>query len=170
MPSTCEILAPKHLIDMPRPLRIYYPGFISLFALTFLIWTYCKDSYDFVHQQRPRAIWMLVPSEDAKLYKTRGWPTLQEQLKGKHIVEIELDEPYIWGTKPAKINFIKREIERITFTCQSNTVVKVVMGEGATFSDIVGLTKLMQFYGVRQYTLRDACFYIFGNEPQYSKE
>ncbi len=88
-----------------------------------------------------------------------------EALKHKHITTVQLDEYHNWGTKPAKVDFIRREIERMTFTHDSSAVLKVVFCITSNYGDMMGIMHFLQFYGVKRYALIDDAYYIFGNWP-----
>lgn len=164
----CENLAPAHPIGMPRPIRIYYPGFISLVGMIALLWAYYNDSYYYMHRHQPRAIWMFLPRDDDKSNETVtsfSKYNVLEGLKNKRITRVQLDEYHDGGTKPAKVDFIRREIKRMTFTHDSSAVLKVVFCITSKYGDMMGVMRFLAFYGVKRYALIDDALYIFGNWP-----
>lgn len=93
-----------------------------------------------------------------------------EAAKGKKIIEVQffrephgkLDE----YTKDAKLDFVRREIERMTFTHDTNSVLKIELGEGINYGEFVGILNNLLIYGVKRYAWTDDSFYIFANEPE----
>lgn len=153
---------------MRLPKLFYTPGLISLLALPLLI------MYLVTPLEKPQyVIRMYLPSDKkpqkGSLSQFFSKYVVWEDAKHKKIIEVQFfHEPH--GkldayTKDAKLDFVRREIERLTFTHDTNSVLKLELGEGINYGELVGIFNYLQIYGVKRYAWTDDSFYIFANEP-----
>jgi len=157
----------RHLNSMPRKKLMYVPGLISLMALPILLLIFSpEDAVDKV------ALRMFLPSDDTSngLLKFSKYSVL-DAIKGKKLVTIYLidkrpyygdfrDEEYI-----AKLNFVAKEMERLQFTNDTSTVLKVVFDEDFEYGHFVHLINLTLIYNVKRWAFLDNSFYFFANRP-----
>ena len=89
-------------------------------------------------------------------------------LRNKKIEEINLDENHFTVEQPrlygGKFRFIMHEIERINYTGDTNTVLKLNFTELSTYGDFAWLCSHMQIMGIKRYALIDDSFYILPNK------
>ncbi|AXY73492.1 hypothetical protein D3H65_05650 [Paraflavitalea soli] len=156
---------------MRLPKLFYTPGLISLLALPLLI-MYLVTPFG----EQQYAIRMFLPSDEKppkgqlRFSKYSVW----EAAKNKKIVEVQFFfEPHSQFdqfNQRAKLDFVRREIERLTITHDTNSVLKLELGEGITYGELVWIFDQLMIYGVKRYAWTDDSFYIFANEPQVRPE
>jgi hypothetical protein len=148
--------------------KIYYiPGWITLMVLPVILLTVIPEEMPY-----PTCIRMYIPSDELPndTVITFSKHHVLESIKSKKVTEIEIGEEntrYAYGEQlyDAKLNFIRKEIERITFTHDSSAVLKVTMEDECRYGDFIWILNLLQIYGVKRYALVDNSLYIFGNDP-----
>lgn len=95
--------------------------------------------------------------------------SMKEKIRGKQLSEINFNEQWRGYEDPAfkkaKLYFLERELERITFNHDTNSIICIKMGEQFTFGDFYHLQEQLEFLRVKRYGMLDDNFYIFGNEP-----
>lgn len=119
--------------------------------------------------QRP--IRMFLPNDKEQLRHKTGQFRFTErlvlqQMKGKKLIEIDLDcesEFGDTGLLHEKKEFIIREFQRIQFTGDTMSVLKVDLGHGNSFGDFMWIQKLAQDYHVHRYAYLDDSFIFFAN-------
>ena len=153
---------------MRLPKLFYTPGLISLLALPLLI------MYLVTPPEKPQyVIRLFMPTDDKpnnneipRFSKYAVW----EAIKHKKIIEVQFYETPLGDLrtfrKNAKLDFVRREIERLTFTHDTNSVLKIELGEGIRYGEFVGILNNLMMYGVKRYAWTDDSFYIFANEPE----
>lgn len=161
------INSPWHLMEMKRPKLIYVPGLISLLALPVMLLIIGPED------KKPFSRIRMILSSDEKpgpegnIKYTRY--TVYEALEKKKITAVEFwYEP--WGDRGSyiynsKLEFIRREIQRMTFTHDTTSVLKVGLGDGIIYGDFVWILNQLIIHEVKRYALVDDDLYIFANEP-----
>ena len=88
-------------------------------------------------------------------------------MKGKKHIEIDLEgnglEFGVSGLLNKKKQFIVREFQRMQFTGDTMSVLKVDIGSDNSFGDFIWILKLAQDYHVRRYAYMDDSFIFFAN-------
>jgi hypothetical protein len=100
--------------------------------------------------------------------------------KGKKIIEIKLDHDnnrddnydvdtnYIYKRK---LDFIVQKLESLKFTEDTNTVIKIMLPESATFGYFVWIINQTLIYHIARFALINNTFYFVGyKEPPRIKE
>jgi hypothetical protein len=151
--------------------RLYYvPGLISLIGLPILLLFYTPEDTVrfcaikvFLPSETKDSIGILEKFSTAYLYRT---------ISNKKIISVDLDEERI-GTDPEivnfnfnrKLEFILAEMERLKFTHDTSSVLKIQLGENCSFGDFVWVLDKTILYRTHKYTFADNAFYIFANPP-----
>jgi hypothetical protein len=149
---------------MRRKKIFYTPGLISLLGLYPLliiypigevkIETYIKF---FLASDKKASTEHFVPYSKYNVY---------EAIKNKKIVYVNVhdndfnSDGYIHN---AKMNFIKSEIERLQFTYDTASVLKIELGDENTYGDFVWILNRALIYRLQRYAFVDNCFYFFPN-------
>jgi hypothetical protein len=60
---------------------------------------------------------------------------------------------------------VRSEIERLTLTNDTTSVLKIELGEGIRYKDFIWILNQLLIYGVNRYALVDNSFYVFANLP-----
>ncbi|WP_315823271.1 hypothetical protein [Paraflavitalea speifideaquila] len=156
---------------MKLPKLFYTPGLISLLALPLLI-MYLVSPFG----EELYAIKMIVPSDEKpevasfRYTKYGVW----DAIKNKKIIQVQFFRAPISRlneyTRDMKLEFVRQEIERLTFTHDTNSVLKVELGKGITYGEFIRILDQLAVYGVKRYALVDDSLYIFANEPEKRQE
>jgi hypothetical protein len=90
-------------------------------------------------------------------------------LKGKKIVKINLldnhrDYADRWDFSATKMIFLEREIQRLQFTTDTNSVLKIEFGYSNSYAEFIHIMNLNIVYEIRHAFL-DNCFYLVPNPP-----
>lgn len=95
--------------------------------------------------------------------------SIKKDLIGKKVTTISFHKLshslYDQSIKLRKLDLIRREMERITFTNDTNSVIKIIFGDEITFENIYSLLNGIQEIGIRRYAWFSEELFIFGNEP-----
>lgn len=141
------------------------PGFISLLALPLILLI--------IHPEDPvrhNSIRMFLPTDekpDGENIKYSRYGVL-EAAAGKRITTIEFwyDPTYVEIDEfsyHAKLDFVRREIERMNFTHDTMSVLKIELGNGISYGDFVRILNCLLVYRVKHYALVDNSLYVFAN-------
>lgn len=155
-----------HLNNMRLPKLFYTPGLISLLGLPLLILYLMPPP-----EQQQHVISMFLPTDEKPNNGTLRFSkyTVWEAAKGKKITEVQFFyEPFgrpDQFNQAAQLDFVRREIERMTFTHDTNSVLKLELGEGIRYGEFVGILNYLMIYGVKRYAWTGDSFYIFANGP-----
>lgn len=161
----CGNVLYRHLITMTRKKILYVPGLISLIGLPILLWIMGPQE-----RIRHNCIKLFLPQDkkplpDAVVFSRN---TVMTAIKGKKIIPVEfwydLDDPIETFNYNNKLNFVLHEIERITYTHDTTSVLKVCLGDGISYGDFIGIFNQLILHRVKRYALIDNELYIFG-EP-----
>lgn len=160
MYSTCISL------QMTRKKLLYVPGLISLIGLPVLLWIMGPQEII-----RHNCIKLFLPQEEKPLPNVAAFSrhTVMAAIKGKKIIPVEfwydpIGTPIEMFNYNNKLNFVLHEIEQITYTHDTNSVLKICLGDGITYGDFVGILNQLILHRVKRYALLDNELYIFG-EP-----
>ncbi len=92
---------------------------------------------------------------------------INRDIKGKKLIEIDLDgyelEDGDTGLLHEKKQFIVREFQRMRFTGDTTSVLRVDLGRRNSFGDFIWIQKLAQDYHVHRYAYMDDSFIFFAN-------
>lgn len=154
-----------------RRSRIFYaPGFIGLLGLLGLFLFFKPAEPTPLIYQRPSRIFLPYDQEQLKHRSgqtrfTEKW--VLQQMKGKKLIEIDLDDDELefgdTGITHEKKRFIVREFQRMQFTGDTMSILKVDLGRGNSFGDFMWIQKLAQDYHVHRYAFMDDSFIFFAN-------
>jgi hypothetical protein len=92
-------------------------------------------------------------------------------IKSKKIVAIDLDEKreFLNGETDIlfykRLQFISREIERLQFTNDTFTVLKIQLGDENTYGDFVWVFNQALLYRVKRFAFLDDAYFLFANPP-----
>jgi len=153
---------------MKRKKLYYIPGLISLIGLPILLF--------FMNPEDPEektCVKLFLPSDEKPKdgnikFSKYG---VYDLVKKKKLTTIYLDEYigfddsqelYLSNTK---LSFIQREIERLEFTNDTSSVLKVEFDKQATYGQFIWLMNQTMLYHVRRFALVDNEFYLFANPP-----
>jgi len=143
-----------------RRRKIYYlPGFISLLGLPLLLFLMKPQEH-----KRETRLSLVIPW-DKKQYGFSRY-AVYAHLKKKKIVQVDLWDmtlPYELNMQQAKRSFIVRELERLQFTHDTSSVLKVTLGSNNTYGDFIWLLNLAVAYGFKRYVFMDDAFYYLPN-------
>jgi len=159
-----------------RRSRIFYaPGFISLFGLLGLFLFFKPAEPPPILYERPFRIWLPYDNGPQK-YKS-GHVRFTKQLIErdmccKKIIEIDLNEykglPGNGGLMDEKKRYIIREFQRMQFTGDTSSVLKIDLGIMNSFGDFIWIQKLALHYHVHRYAFTDDSFIFLANPFQRS--
>ncbi len=154
---------------MLRKKLFYVPGLISLVVLPIILLVFPVED-----PPRKVVLKMYLPSDDedrgAGLIRYSKY-SINEMTKGKRIVSIYLSDKRIYygdfrdGEFEAKLNFVAREMERLQFTNDTNSVLRVVFDEGCEYSDFIEVLNRGIIYQFKRYAWVKDSFYFFPNPP-----
>ena len=149
---------------MKRKKIFYVPGMISLLGLTAFALLYSPKPPLRSYVQR-LSIPYDGPGNALRRFSAQAF---LREIKGKIHVEIDLNEVYpinqsaLFQRRQA---FIIREIERIQFTHDTNTVLKIHLGGNNTYGHFMWLLDQATLIGLKHYVLIDDNFYFMANPP-----
>jgi len=152
------------LLWMPRRIKYYVPGVISLLGLPILLWIYTPH-----RKPRPRVLSIFFPYEgpDASRYGFSKYSFLQE-IKNKKLLCVDLNDPAPSRNRDLfarKLNFISQEIGRMQFLYDTSVVLKIKIGDSNTYGQFIWLVNQAKIYQVKRYTFFDSAFYLLANRP-----
>jgi hypothetical protein len=152
------------------PKRVaYVPGLISLIGLPIILILFGPE--DKVQQTSLKCI---MPSDDLHVSDTsftKG--NVLKSVRNCKIEEVDLWSN-VWDniqsdmgnyTDDKQHELVISEIERLQFTHDTTTVLKVQLSEGNTYGEFVWLTNLALIYRIKRYAFVDDAFYFLTNEP-----
>src|ERR1700722_1597325 len=150
--------------------RLYYvPGLISIIGLPILLFFYWPKETVI-----PTYLKFYLPTDrkdDPGLIRfSKG--NVYKSLEGKKITTIDIDvekfneddsrTQYLFYQK---LHFMSQEIERLEFTNDTSTVLKIQFGTNNTYGDFVWMLNQIVLYKVKRYALVDNNFYVFADPP-----
>jgi hypothetical protein len=150
--------------------RLYYvPGLISIIGLPLLLFFYWPKE-----TVAPTVLKIFLPTdrnEDPGMMRFSK-EVVYKSLKGKKITTIDLDvERFYEGDNRTqyvfsrKQHFVSQEIERLEFTNDTSSILKVQFGANNTYGDYVWVLNQLFLYKVKRYAFVDNDFYIFADPP-----
>jgi hypothetical protein len=152
---------------MKRKKLYYVPGLVSILGLPILLFFLGPPDPD-----RHTAMTLRLPSDEdhsPNVFNRDGWFTF---IKNKKIETIDLDYASFEGfderedvVSAHRFHFVTEEIEKLVFTHDTATVLKVELGENNSYGDFVWLFNHMAFYRIRHCAFIDNSLYILSNNP-----
>jgi len=150
--------------------RLYYvPGLISIIGLPLLLFFYWPRE-----TVAPTCLKVFLPTDRKDDPGMIGFSkeTVYKSLKGKKITTIDLDvERFYKGDNRTqyvfsqKLHFVSQEIERLEFTNDTSSVLKIQFGANNTYGDYVWVLNQLFLYKVKRYAFVDNDFYMFADPP-----
>jgi len=117
--------------------------------------------YKMPHYERPHMLKFFLPMTSSKY-------TILQDIRGKKLNSVDLNEeaptydPWFYQQKR---DFIAREIGRMQFTHDSESVLKVHFGDKNSYGDFVWLLDQAVRYRCKRYAWFDDDFYFLGPAP-----
>jgi hypothetical protein len=145
--------------------KYYVPGMISLIGLPIL-------GFLFIPKPPPhlKAIRIFIPydskSNDPALIRFSK-QTVYQAISKKKVVQLDLSEDeYGRGLLlKRKFEFILRELDRMNFTSDTTTVLKVNIDDNNTYGDVIWLVNQTLVYDIRRWAIVDNSFYFINGRP-----
>ena len=150
--------------------RLYYaPGLISIIGLPILLFFYWPKA-----TVAPTCLKVSLPTDRKDDPDVIRFSTgmVYKSLKGKRIVTIDLDverlneeddrTQYVFYKK---LHFVAQEIERLEFTKDTSTVLKVQLGANNTYGDYVWVLNQLFLHKVKRVAITDDNFYVYADFP-----
>jgi hypothetical protein len=148
--------------------KIYYlPGLISLLGLPVLLLFLGPEDY-----VRPNCIHIGLPSDQKPSQGNSHFTKydVYAAIKKKKIIRVTLwDTEYggiFYNTTDAKLDFIHREMERLQFTHDTFSVLKVELGDQNSYGDFVWLINEAIKYDINRWAFTDDAFYFLPTAPR----
>jgi hypothetical protein len=152
---------------MKRKKLYYLPGMISLLGLPVLLLLFLPE-----RKASPVALKMLLPNDNTNNHPFSKY-AIYKAIKFKKVTTVHLWD-LVWPFEDynlnAKMDFITREIERLQFTNDTNSVLKIEFGEENTYGDYVWIVNQALIYRVKRYAYADNSLYFFANDPPVRAE
>jgi len=150
--------------------RIYYvPGLISIIGLPILLFFYCHKGTISLTCLKVNLPTDRKDDPDILRFSKEA---VYKSLKRKKIITIDLDvERFYEGDNRTqyvfnqKLHFISQEIERLEFTNDTSTVLKVQFGANNTYGDFVWVLNQLFLYKIKRYAFVDDNFYVYADPP-----
>ena len=153
---------------MKRKKLYYIPGLISLVGLPILLF--------FMNPEDPEektCVKLFLPSDEKPSdgnikFSKYG---VYDLVKKKKLTTIYLDDytgfddPQELYLSNTKLSFIQREIERLEFTNDTSSALKIEFGDQATYGQFIWLMNQTMLYHVKRFAVVDNEFYLFANPP-----
>ncbi len=153
---------------MTRKKLFYVPGLISLIWLPILL-------YVLVPEDKPlqTVLSLYLPSDkkppkEALIFSKYS---VYEYIKHKKIIEISLSYEYNIDVErenydlESRLGTIHREIQRLQYTHDMNSVLKIRLDNSTTYDNFIWLVNQAIIYDYKRYALVDDCFYFLPNSP-----
>jgi hypothetical protein len=156
---------------MQRRKLFYVPGLISLVGLPILLLLFGPEE-----EVRQTALRLFMPYDEPKDEQAAQFSKakLYESIKGKNIIAIHGEdtrhdelENFRYNRK---MNFIGSELERLQFTHDTNTVLKIEFDEENAYADFIHVLNLAILYRVQRYAFVDNSLFLLSNpHPTHEK-
>ena len=144
------------------------PLFISLFGVMGLV------IYTLPHAKIPlHSIRFFIPYDQegplvhSKIFSKQS---IYRQAKGKKIVEVDLRYEFFEDYQSlvqAKHAFIVREMERMQFTNDTMSVLKIDFGPENSLGEFVWILNLAVYFNFHRYAFADESYYFFFKSKEY---
>ncbi len=149
---------------MQRRKLKYVPGLISLIGLPLLLFVFGPND-----KPKQNVLTINLPSDDTINTQIFSRASTERMLKGKRIEQIILNEiddydggeTYLSGRRQ---NFIQNELERLQFTHDTDTVLKIKLMDRNTYEQYISLLNLAVIDRYRRYVFIDDAFYFFADK------
>ncbi len=156
-----------------KPKKLYYiPGLVSLIGLPILLFFWGPE--DSVYQTVVR---LNLPSDKKDEPGIEKFSTafVYRAIAHKKMVSVDLG---VWSyaddrnqyMENKKHSFIAAEMQKIQFTNDTNTVVKITLGSESRYSDFIWLLNQAMLDDFKRYALVDNTLYFFANPPPVHHE
>jgi hypothetical protein len=142
--------------------KIYYvPGLISIVALPVLLFFRGPENYNY-----QSVIRLNMPSyaKDTNGIKKFTIGYVYEAIKNKKLIAIDLNDAFTDSEmylEARQFDFITTEIERLQFTHDTTTVLRVQFGDRCTYGDFIWVLNHALVYDFKRYALVDNALYFF---------
>lgn len=150
-----------------RKRKIYYvPGLISLLILPVLLLLLGPED-----PERLTVLRMNLPSDDTVATELFSKRHVYAALKGKKIEQISLNSDNYFLDQgndylnERKFYFVRNEMERLQFTHDTSTILKVEFAESNTYGQYITVLNLAKLYHFQRYAFADDAFFFFPDEP-----
>ncbi|MHA4807079.1 hypothetical protein ACX0G9_03185 [Flavitalea flava] len=151
---------------MPHKKQFYVPGLISLVGLPILFF--------FLGPEDPiyhTVIRLNLPSDKPRSGGHLSFNKVDffHTIKNKKLISVDIDDyPYDERSeyeRDRKLAFVSREIERLQFTGDTNTVFRLRFGNNNTYGQFIWAINMARVYDYRRYVYVDDDFYYLQNPP-----
>jgi hypothetical protein len=150
---------------MPIKKKYYVPGLISLIGLPFLAFFFSPEI-----AVKPTALRIVLPHDGdsgSKFILRFSKTNFLKSITRKKVIELDLFENN--QTRDLmlrrKFDFILRELDRMNFTGDTTTVLKVNIDDQNTFGDVIWLVNQTVIYNIRHWAIIDNSFYFVNFKP-----
>jgi hypothetical protein len=152
--------------------KIYYlPGLISLLGLPVLFLFLGPEDYVRHNSLRIGLPSDQKPSKDNPRYTKYD---VYAAIKKKKIVRVTLwnasEGGIFYNTIDEKLDFIRREMERLQFTNDTFSVLKVELGDQNSYGDFVWLINEAIKYDIKRWAFTDDAFFFLPTAPHERPE
>lgn len=151
--------------------KIYYiPGMISLIGLPILIYFFIPKP-----AAKLNSIKIFLPYDNISDNKWTYYFSKQNFYKSiskRKVTEVDLFEDDLTLRNyvlQEKFNFIERELERISFTGDTTTVLKINLSDSNTIGDFVWPVNQTLLYNIRRWMIADNSFYFVNIKYPFRK-
>jgi len=147
--------------------KIYYvPGMISLLGLPVLALFFLPKEKSLHTVLRFFLPYDTVSPRINSIVFSKTY--VYKSIRKKKIIAVDLDQeffslPFDQFLFRAKCNYILREIERIQFTNDTSSVIKIDLGESNSLATFVWVVNLTVIYKIRRWAFMDNSFFLLGN-------
>ena len=159
-----------HPIFMRRKKLFYVPGLISLIGLPVLLF--------FLGPEDPVYHTVLKIKLPADKPRNDGYLNFNKvdflhTIKHKKLISVDIndDDPFDELSRyefDRKLAFVPREIERLQFTNDTNTVFRLRFGENNTYAQFIWANNMAKIYDFKRYVFVDDDFYFLPNPPPHN--
>ncbi|HLK30454.1 MAG TPA: hypothetical protein VKT28_17860 [Puia sp.] len=150
---------------MKRKKLHYVPGFISLLGLPIVLYFLGPED---VIDKTCLKLFLASDKKPPKGIRTLSRYTLNEDIKKKKLISIYInnsDDKNDFFPMDRMLSFIQSEIERLQFTHDTSSVLKIEFGNGSSYGQFVWLLNQTMLYEVKRFVVVDNTVYLFTNPP-----
>jgi hypothetical protein len=150
---------------MTRKKKYYLPGLISLVCLPIIFLFFLPQD-----KPQPVLIRFFLPKDEPdyrelSISKYKVWAYVKKKKQVTIQCEFKDNSQLAEYRKAAKFDYIRRQIEHLSFSNDTNSVLKIELSDGSSYGDFVQILNDILIYDVKRYALTDNTLYVFANEP-----
>ncbi len=148
---------------MPHKKLFYVPGLISLLGLPVLLLVMNPED----PPERQNVLRMRLPSDkkpDSGMITFSRY-SVYDAIANKKLIQVSMYDEDDQNRIAAKLDFARREMERLEFTNDTTTVLKVELGNNNSFGDFVWLQNQALILDIKRYAFTDDAYFFFPNPP-----